>query len=106
MPEENRIPCLIFTLPGVEHKLKIFCDDFLVAAAPRLHHLVPPPFAIPCFNKPPKHNVAVPFNEVDGRLLGANPVGVGVGVAHHSMGGSGRGSLRRAGSLEMKGRGT
>ena len=73
-PRESRIPCLIFTPPGVEKQLKIFCDEFFVAAAQRLHHLVPTNLAIPCFNKPPEHNVAVPINRVEGRLGGANPV--------------------------------
>ena len=82
------IPCLVFTPftpPGVEKQLKMFCDDFFVAAAPRLRHLVPPHLAIPCFHKPPKHNVAVPINKVEGRLGGTNPVWGGVGVAHHPM---------------------
>ena len=64
-PRESRIPCLIFTPPGVEEQLKFFCDDFFVAFAPGLHHLVPPHLAIPCFHKPPKHNVAVPINKVE-----------------------------------------
>ena len=71
---------MIFTPRGVEKQLKIFCDDFFVAAAPCRHHLVPPHLAIPCFHKPPKHNVAVPINKGDGRLGGANPVGGGVGL--------------------------
>ena len=99
---ESTIPCLIFTPLGVEQQLKIFRDDFLVAAAPRLHHLVPPHFGIPCFDNPPKHN-AVPINKVDGRLRGDNPVGVGVGVAHHPMGAFGKGFGAEGGSLEMKG---
>ena len=90
-PREVRIPCLIFSPPGVEKQLKIFGDDFFVAAAPCLHHLVPPHLAIPWFHKPPKHNVAVPINKVEGRLGGANPVGGGVGVAHHPMRGVGKG---------------
>ena len=53
------------------------------SCAPRLHHLVPPHLTIPCFQKPPKHNVAAPINKVEGRLGGANPVGGGVGVANH-----------------------
>ena len=89
-PRESRIPCLIFTPPSVEKQLKILCDDFFVAAAPRLHHLVPPHLAIPCFHKPPKHNVAVPIIKVEGRLRGANPVRGGVGVAHHPMRGVGK----------------
>ena len=85
MPRKNRIPCLIFTPRGVEQQLKIFCDDLSVAAARRLHHRVPPHLTIPCFHKPPKHNVAVPINKAEGRLRGANPVGGGVRVAHHPM---------------------
>ena len=73
-PWKIRIPCLIFTPCGVEQHLKNFCDDFFVAAAPRLHHLVPPNLTSPCFHKPPKHNVAVPINKAEGRLGGANPV--------------------------------
>ena len=73
MPREIRIPCVIFTPRGVEQQLKIFCDDFFVAAAPRLHHLPPTHLAVPCFHKPPKHNVAVPINKVEGGLGGANP---------------------------------
>ena len=65
------IPCLICTPPGVEKELKIFCDDFFVAAAPRLHHLVPPHLSIPSFHKPPKHNVSVPINKVEGGPMGA-----------------------------------
>ena len=48
-PGELTILGLIFTPRGVEKELKIFCDDFFVAAAPRLHHLVPPHLTIPCF---------------------------------------------------------
>ena len=99
----RRILGLIFTPCGVEKQLKIFCDDFFGATAPRLHHLVPAHLTIPWFHKPPKHNVAVPINKVEGRLGGANPVGGGVGVANHPMRGTGRGSVRRGGSLEMKG---
>ena len=84
-PQEIRIPCLIFTPPGVEEQLKIFCNEFFVAAAPHLHHLVPPHLTIPWFHKPPKHNVAVPINKVEGRLGGANPVRGGVGGADHPM---------------------
>ena len=58
-PRGIGIPCLIFTPRGIEQQLKIFCD---VAAAPRLHHLVPPHLTIPCFHKPLKHNVAVPIS--------------------------------------------
>ena len=102
-PREIRIPCLIFTPPGVEQQLKIFCDDFFVAAAPRLHHLVSPHLTIPWFHKPPNHNVAVPINKVEGRLGGANPVWGGVGVAHHPMRGFGKVFGAEGGSLEMKG---
>ena len=65
--------------------------SFFVAAAPRLHHLVPPHLTIPCLHKPPKHNVAVPINKVEGRLRGANLVGGGVRAAHHPMRGVGKG---------------
>ena len=47
-PEDLTIPCLIFTPHDVEKQLQIFCDDFFVAAAPRLHHLLSPHLAIPC----------------------------------------------------------
>ena len=90
-PGELTIPGLIFTPRGVEKQLKIIRDDFFVAAAPCLHHLVPPHLAIPCFHKPPKHNVAVPTNKVEERLGGANPTGGGVGVAHHPIRGVGKG---------------
>ena len=76
---ERRIFGLLLTLRGVEKELKNVCDDFFVAAAPRLHHLVPPHLIIPCLHKPPKHNVGVPINKVEGRLRGANPVGRGQG---------------------------
>ena len=79
-PRHIRIPCLIFTPRGVEQRLKNFCNNFFVAAAPRLHHLPPPHLAIPCFHGPPKHNVAVPINKIEGRLGGANPVGGGSGL--------------------------
>ena len=69
-----RILGLIFTPRGIEKQLKIFCDDFFDTTAPRLHHLVPPHLTIPWFHKPPKHNVAVPINKVEGRLGGANGV--------------------------------
>ena len=82
---ERRILGLLLTGRGVEKELKILCDDFFVAAAPRLHYLVPPHLTIPCLHKPPKHNVAVPINKVEGRLRGANPVGGGVRAAHHPM---------------------
>ena len=88
-PGELRIPGLIFTLRGVEKQLKNLCDDFFFAAAPCLHYLVLPHLTIPWSHKPPKHNVAVPINKVEGRLGGANPVGGGVGVAHHPMRGVG-----------------
>ena len=104
-PGELRIPCLIFTPRGVEKQLKNFSDDFLVGAAPRLHHLVPPHLAIPCFHKPPKHNVAVPINKVEGRLGGANPIGGGVGPACPSPHEGGQEGVQcgGGGSLEMKG---
>ena len=53
-----------------------------------------------------KHNVAVPINKVEGRLRGAYPSGVGGEIARHPFGGgggAGSGSVRRGGSLEMKG---
>ena len=56
-----------------------------------IHHLVPPHLTIPCLHKPPKHNVAVPINKVEGRLRGANPVRGGVRAAHHPMRGVGKG---------------
>ena len=73
-------PCLIFTPRAVEKQLKIFRDDFFVPAAPCLHHLAPPHLAIPCFHKPPKHNVAVPINKVEGRVGGATLSGAGCGL--------------------------
>ena len=76
-------PWPILTPRGVEKELKILCDDFFVAATPRLHHLVPPHLTIPCLHKPPKHNVAVPINKFEGRLGGANPVGGGVRASRH-----------------------
>ena len=63
-PPEIWIPCLIFTPRGIERQLKTFCGNFFVAAAPRLHHLVPPHLTIPWFHKPLKHNIAVPINKV------------------------------------------
>ena len=90
-PREIGIPCLISTPPGVQEQLEMFCDDFSVAATPRLHHLVPPHLTIVFFHKRPKHNVAVPINKVEERLGGANPVRGGVGVAHHPMRGVGKG---------------
>ena len=104
-PGELRIPCLIFTPLGVEKQLKIFRDDLFVAAAPRLHHLVPPHLAIPCFHKPPKHNVAVPINKVEGQLGGANPVGGRVGPAHHPMRGVGKGFTAEGGFARNEGGG-
>ena len=96
---------LIFTPRGVEKQLKIFCDDFFVATAPRLHHLVPPHLTIPWFHKPPKHNVAVPTNKVEGRLGGANPVGGGVGVANHPMRGVEKGFGAEGGFTRNEGGG-
>ena len=104
-PREIRIPCLIFTLRGVEQKLKIFPADFFVAGAPRLQHLVPPFLTIPCFYKPPKHNVAVPINKVEGRLGGANPIGGEVGVAHHPMRGFWKGFGAEGGFTRNEGGG-
>ena len=83
--------------------LNILCDNFLFAAPPHLHHLVSIPFSIPCFDKPPKHNVGVCINKVDGHLGGANPVGVGFGLAHCPMGGSEKGFGAKGGSVKMKG---
>ena len=51
-PGEPRILGLLLTPRGVEEELKTFCDDFFVAAAPRLHHLVPPHLTFPCSHKP------------------------------------------------------
>ena len=90
-PREIRNPCLIFTPRGVGQQLKNFCNDFFVAAAPSLHHLVPPHLEILRFHKPPKHNVAVPINNVEGRQGGANSVRGGVGLAHHPMRAFGKG---------------
>ena len=104
-PRKIRIPCLIFTPRGVEQQLKIFCDVFFAAAAPSLHHLVPPHLTIPCFHSPPKHNVAVPINKVEGWLGGTNLLGAGSGLPTTPRGGSGRGSVRMGASLEMKGGG-
>ena len=104
-PGELRTLGLIFTPRGVEKQLKIFCDDFFVAAAPRLHHLVPPHFTIPWFHKPPKHNVAVPIEKVEGRLGGANPVGGGVRVADHPMRGVGKGFSAEGGFTRNEGGG-
>ena len=104
-PREIRIPCLIFTARGVEQQLEIFDNDFLFAVAPHLHHLPPPHLAIPCFHKPPKHNVAVPINKVEGRLGGANPVRGGVGVAHQPLRGFGKGFGAEGGFTRNEGGG-
>ena len=96
---------LLLTPRGVEKELKIFCDDFFVAAAPRLHHLVPPHLTIPFLHKPPKHNVAVPINKVEGRLRGANPVGGGVRAARHPMRGVGKGFGAEGGFTRNEGGG-
>ena len=104
-PGELRILGLIFTPRGVEKQVKIFCNNFFVAAAPSLHHLVPPNLTIPCLHKPPKHNVAVPINKVEGRLGGANPVGCGVRVAHHPMRGVGKGFGAEGGFTRNEGGG-
>ena len=96
---------LLLTPRGVEQELKILCGDFFVAAAPRLHHLVPPHLTIPCLHKPPKHNVAVPINKVEGRLRGANPVGGGVRAAHHPMRGVGKGFGAEGGFTRNEGGG-
>ena len=101
-PGEFGILGLIFTPRGVAKELKNFCDDFFVAAAPLLHHLVPPHLTIPCLDKPPKHNVAVPINKVEGRLGGANPVRGGVGIAHHPMRGVGKGFGAEGGFTRKK----
>ena len=102
---ERGILGLLLTPRGVEKELKIFCDDFFVAAAPRLHHLVPPHLTIPCLHKPPKHNVAVPINKVEGRLRGANPVGGGVRAARHPMRGVGKGFGAEGGFTRNEGGG-
>ena len=39
---ERRVLGLLLTARGVEKELKILCNDFFVAAAPHLHHLVHP----------------------------------------------------------------
>ena len=67
-------------------QVKTFPYHFLVATTPRPHDLVPPHLAILCFHRPAKHNVAAPINKVEGGLRGANPVGVGGGIARHPMG--------------------
>ena len=76
---------------ALKRSSKNFCEDFFVAAAPRLHHLVPLHLTIPCLHKPPKHSVAVHINKVEGRLGGANPVGGGVRAVHHPKRGVGKG---------------
>ena len=96
---------MIFTPRGVEKQLKNFCDNFFVAAAPRLHHLVLPHLTIPWFRKPPKNNVAVPINKLEGRPGGANPVGGGVGGANHPMRGVGKGFGAEAGFTRNEGGG-
>ena len=96
---------LLLAARGVEKELKILCDDFFVAAAPRLHHLVPPHLTIPCLHKPPKHNVAVPINKVEGELRGANPVGGGVRAARHPMRGVGKGFGAEGGFTRNEGGG-
>ena len=70
-----------------------------------IHHLVPPHLTIPCLHKPPKHNVAVPINKVEGRLRGANPVGGGVRAARHPMRGVGKGFGAEGGFTRNKGGG-
>ena len=102
---ERRILGLLLTPRGVEKELKILCDDFFVAAAPRLHHLVPPHLTIPCLHKPPKHNVAVPINKVEGRLRGANPIGGGVRAARHPMRAVGKGFGAEGGFTRNEGGG-
>ena len=102
---ERRILGLLLTARGVEKELKILCDDFFVAAAPRLHHLVAPHLTIQCLHKPPKHNVAVPINKVEGRLRGANPVGGGVRAARHPMRGVGKGFGAEGGFTQNEGGG-
>ena len=102
---ERRILGLLLTARGVEKELKILCEDFFVAAAPRLHHLVPPYLTIPCLHKPSKQNVAVPINKVEGRLRGANPVGGGVRAARHPMRGIGKGLGAEGGFTQNEGGG-
>ena len=104
-PQEIQISCFMFTPRFVEQQLKTFCDNFFVAAAPRVHHLPPPHLAIPCFHKPSKHNVAAPINKVEGRLGWANPVGVGTGVAHNAMRWLGKGFGAEGGFTRNEGGG-
>ena len=99
-PGELRILGLIFTPRGIEKQLKIFCDDFFVAAAPRLHHFVPPHLTIPCFHKPPKHNVAVPINKVEGGWEGPTLSGAGWGCSSPHEGG--REGVRCGGGVHSK----
>ena len=101
-PGEFRIPCLLLTQAGVEQRLETFPHNFLVATAPRPHHLVPPHLAILCFHNPPKHNVAVPINKVEGGLRGANHVGVSGEIARHPTGGGGREGVRCGGGVHLK----
>ena len=56
-------------------------------------------------HKPPKHNVAVPINKVEGRLRGANPVGGGVRAARHPMRGVGKGFGAEGGFTRNEGGG-
>ena len=65
----------------------------------------PPHLTIPCLHKPPKHNVAVPINKVEGRLRGANPVGGGVRAARHPMRGVGKGFGAEGGFTRNEGGG-
>ena len=74
-PGEFRIPCLLHTQASVERQLEILPHNFLVATAPRPHHLVPPHLAILCFHNPLKHNVAVPINKVQGGCEAATLLG-------------------------------
>ena len=104
-PGKLRIRGPIFTPRGVEKHLKIFCGDFFVAAAPSLQNLVPPHLTIWWFRKPPKHNVAVPINKIEGRLGGTNPVQGGVGVANRPMRGVGKGFGAEGGFTRNEGGG-
>ena len=88
---------------GLKSSSKFFPATFSSPWPQPPHHLPPLHPAIPCFDKPPKHNVAVRVNKVEGQLGGASPVGVGVGLPITPWGASERGSVRRGGSLEMKG---
>ena len=84
-PGEIRIPCLIFTPPGVEKQLKIFANTFSSPLPHAFITLFHPTSQSSVSRSPPKQNVAVPINKVEVRLGGANPVRGGVGVAHHPM---------------------